>query len=408
MLATASAYSGLGRALELGSEGVIAAVRESGLRDEGRAGRLTASRWRACADVQTDEKYAVCNAIDSDPWSRAARLQLGGDPGSVLAGLLIGAFAIGATRAFVCVNSQYEDEIAQVQRVLQQMRDARLLGDRILGSGFSCEIELKSLPSSLVAGQEGALLAALEGRQALPDLRFAHPAERGLDGRPTLIDAAETLAVVSALFQRQPSPGVPGSAGADVGQAVATKVVTLRGDVEQELTTEVAFGTPLAAIIAELERGAAGDLPIQAVQVGGPTGAFIRGDRLEVPFSHQGLEEVGAHIGSGSIRVFRGNVCPVEMTRDVMSYLQGESCGKCVSCREVMRQIVGLLTDIAANRGTPDDLDLLLELAAFMEDDSICDVGRNGARPVLSSLGLFADDFKSHLEDQRCTSGEAG
>ena len=405
-IAECRGYSGLERALSLGREGVIAVLRAASLRERGGAGRPVAERWRTCAQAEADAKYVVCNALDADPRSAAARKLLSADPHSVLEGLLVAAYAVGARHGYVCVGRGASEEIALLEEGLEHLRRRGLVGDGILGSEFSCDLEAREIPPSLVAGEDGALLAAVEGRQPLPDLRYARPAERGLWGQPTLVESAETLAVVSALFQRD----VALTADEGAEGMIATKIVTVCGDDGQERTTEIELGVPLAGLIEELRgpclQQSSSALGIKAVQIGGPGAVFLSGDRLDIPVTHEDLEREGARLGSGSIRVFEGDVCAVETTRDLTSYLQGQSCGKCVSCREVSRQVVEILTDIAENRGTAGGLDLLRELSAFMRDGSICEVGRSAADPIFSSLELFPEDYRVHIDEKRCPAGQ--
>ena len=351
-----------------------------------------------------DEKYAVCNAVDSDPRARTARLLLGSDPHSVLEGLLIGAYTVGATRCFVCVNAEYEEEIAAVRHALDQMRRRGLLGEDILGAGISCDIEVRAVAASLVAGEETALLQVLEDRQALPYLRPPYPAVKGLHGRPTLIDSAETLANVSAILQSQPAAmartGTPTSPG--------TKIVTVWGGTRHCRTVEIPFGTTIRAVLEEVGTFGPDDPGVKAVQFGGPTGRFFAGGSLDTPITYEDMSAAGSIIGSATIEVFGSGSCAVEMARDSMAYLRDQSCGKCVVCREGTHQMAGILDDIAEFRGEPSQLQLLLELAETMKAGSICGLGKTACAPVVSSIELFADDYKAHIDDKRCAVRDAG
>ena len=407
-------YPGLERAWELGPEGVIAELAENGLRGRGGAGYPTAAKWQACRDAEGDDKYAVCNALDSDPRARTARLLLGRDPHSVLEGLLIGAYAVGAPRCFVCVNAEYEEEIAAVRHTLEQMRERGLLGENAHGPGVSCDVEVRAVPSSLVAGEETALLRALEGRQALPYLRPPYPAVKGLHGRPTLIASAETLTNVSAILQAHPTA----ARGIGTSTSPGTKIVTVWGgggrDHEGDgeschcRTVEIPFGTTIRAVLEEVVGPGAGGAPIKAVQFGGPTGRFFAGDSLDTPITYEDMKAAGAIVGSATIEVFGSGSCAVEMARDALRYLRDQSCGVCVVCREGTYQMAGILDDIAEFRGEPQHLDLLLDLAEAMEAGSICGLGKTASAPVLSSIELFADDYRAHIDAKRCAAGVAG
>jgi NADH:ubiquinone oxidoreductase subunit F (NADH-binding) len=397
-VATCQGYSGLRRALELGREGAIQELRESGLRGRGGAGYLTALKWQICHDSDGEVKYAICNAVDADPRARTARLLLGSDPHSVLEGLLVGAYAVGAAHCFVCINADYGEEIALVREALEQMKRRGLLGDNILELGFSCEIEVKEIPGSLVSGEETALLRALEDRQPLPYLRFAYPAVKGLHDVPTLINSAETLANVSAILQQHPAAAQAGGTGKSEG----TKIVTLSGGPGHDRTVEVPFGTTIRTVIEQVGGAGPGDSSATVVQFGGPTGALFTGDSLDMPITCEDLEAAGSTIGSAGIRVFGGEACAVGIARDIMSYLREQSCGKCVVCREGTYQLVEILNDIAECRAETADMELLLELSEAIKAGSICGLGKAACDPVLSSIKLFSDDYDSHIHHKRC------
>ena len=397
-IATGQGYSGLRHALELGPEGVIQELRASGLRGRGGAGYPTALKWQSCHDAEGEAKYAVCNAVDADPRARTARVLLGSDPHSVLEGLVIGAYAVGAAHCFVGVNADHGAEIGLVQEALGQMRRYGLLGGDILQSGFSCEIEIREIPGSLVAGEETALLRALEGRQPLPYLRFEYPSVKGLHGLPTLIHSAETLANVSAIFQKHPA--VAGAKGG--GKSEGTKIITLSGSPGHDTTVEVPFGTTMRTVIEEVGGVGPGDTHTTVAQFGGPTGALFTGDSLDTPITYEDLGAAGSAMGSAGIQVLSSDACAVETARDIMSYLRDQSCGKCVVCREGTYQVVEILNDIVECRAETADMELLLELSEAIRTGSICGLGKAACVPVLSSIKLFSADFDSHINDKRC------
>jgi NADH:ubiquinone oxidoreductase subunit F (NADH-binding) len=424
-------YSGLVRALRLGPEGVIAEVERAALRGRGGAGFPTALKWRACRSAEGREKYVVCNSGDADPAARTARLLLGCDPHSVLEGLLIGAYAVGAAQGYMCINPGHAGETRALEETLDEMRRSRLLGDDILGSGFSFDLTVKEIAGPMPVWEETALIKTLEGRQPLPELRPPYPAVKGLHGRPTLVNAAETLANVAALFREGGPHDVAATGAADVsmagtagasppgtaagtagasppGTAAGTKVISITGDVGNERTVEVPLGTTLRELLAEVEGVETAAVEVKAVQFGGPTGAFFAGASLDTPISFEALEAAGAIMGSGTLRVFRTGTCAVEMTRDTMVYLRDESCGKCPACREGAYQIAGMLTRIAEGRGKTEDLELLVELGEAMKSGSICGFGRTASAPLLSSLALFADDYRAHLDGRGCPGGGPG
>lgn len=391
-------YGGLPRALKMGRTEVIGELKESGLKGRGGGGFSTAEKWKICHDTEASEKYVICDAVDADPGARTARLLMESDPHSVLEGLLIGAYAVGARHGFVCVNSEYKTAIKRLKKALEQMRSYGLLGDNILDSNFNCDIEIKEVASSLVSGEETALIRSLESKPAIPYLRTAYPAVRGFDDKPTLINNEETLSHVSAIFQN--SSAWYSSIGTE--RSPGTKIMTLSGNVVHKCTVEVPLGTTLRTIVMNIGGGVSNGKNLKAVQFGGQTGCYFDADSLDKPVDYEAMHEAGCIMGSGTVEAYDSDSCAVEMTRDVMSYLQAQSCGKCVFCREGTYQMLDILNDIAENQGKPEDLDLLLELGKGMKTGSICSLGQTAPNPVLSSLELFREDYDAHLKGKKC------
>jgi len=391
-------YSGLAKALHMNPSDVIAELEKSGLRGRGGAGYFTADKWQICHDAKGNEKYVICNAVDADPHSLAARLILGSDPHSVLEGILIAAYAVGASRGFICVNARNEQAVKRLTKALEQMRKYSLTDNNILDSNFSSEIEIREEADSLVSGEETALLRSIEGKQAIPYVRTVYPAISGLYGQPTLINNLETLSDVSAIFQKGPE----WYSGFGTEQSRGTKVVTLSGNVAHKYTVEVPFGTTLQSVVMGIGGGVPNGKNIKAVQFGGPTGAYFNADSLNIGIDYETMEEAGSIIGSGVVEVFDSGSCAVEMARDVSYYIQTQSCGKCVFCREGSYQMYDILKDISEYKGRPQDLDLLAELGEAMATGCICGLGSTAPNPVLSSIKLFSDDYEAHIKDKRC------
>ena len=391
-------YSGLSKALKPDRAAFIDELKKSGLRGRGGAGADTADKWKTCHDEESTEKYAICNAVDSDPSARTAQLLLEGDPHAVLEGLLIGAYAVGASRCFVAVNEEYTIARKRLETALDQMKEYSLLGENILDSSFDCEIEVMAVEGSLVVGEETALLRSLEKKQAMPYVRPPYPATKGFAGKPTLIHNIETLSNVSALFQNEgvwdPAIGTEKSKG--------TKVITITGDAIHKYTIEVPFGTTIRHIVEDIGGSVSKGRGIKAVQLGGPTGAFFSVDSMDIPLDYETIVQAGAMIGSGTIRVFEDSSCAVEITNDIMTYVQSQSCGKCVFCREGTFQMSDILKDISEEKGKPQDLDLLMELGEAMKIGCICGLGRTALNPVLSSIKLFRDEYDSHIKGKKC------
>ncbi len=391
-------YSGLAKALQMSPAGVIAELKKSGLRGRGGAGYFTADKWQICHDAEGEEKYVVCNAVDADPHSRATRLILESDPHSVLEGMLIAAYAVGAARGCICVNARYERAIKRLRKALERMREYSLIGNNILDSNFSSEIEIREEADLLVSGEETALLRSIEGKQAMPYVRTVYPATSGLYGKPTLINNLETLSNVSAIFQN--SPEWYSSFGTE--RSRGTKVITLAGSVAHKYTVEVPFGTTLQSVIMGIGGGVPNGKNIKAAQFGGPTGAYFDAGSLNTGIAFETMEEAGSIIGSGVVEVFDSDSCAVEMARAVSYYIQTQSCGKCVFCREGSYQMSTILKDISEYRGRPQDLNLLAELGEAMATGCICGLGTTAPNPVLSSIRLFGNDYEAHIKDKRC------
>jgi NADH-quinone oxidoreductase subunit F len=394
-------YRGLARALGMSRAEAIEELRKSGLRGRGGGGYLASEKWEICREAGEGEKYIICNAIDADPKSCIARLLLEGDPHAILEGMAVGAYAAGARQGLICVNAGYEKAIKIIGKALEQARENGLLGENILESGFNFDIEIREVPASLVVGEETALIRFLENKQAMPYLRTAYPAVSGLNNKPTLVNNAETMAHVAAIFQN----GAARYAATGTGQSTGTKIFNVTGDLVNEKTVEVPFGTTLRAIIEESGGGGIDAKKIKAVQFGGPTGTFLGSDSLDMPVTFDTIQEAGGIIGSGTIEVFDDTHCAVAMARDAIAYIQEQSCGKCTFCREGSYQMADILNDIAGNKARVEDIKLLLELGEGMKAGSICGLGKTAPDPVLSSLRLFRDDYEAHINNKTCNKG---
>jgi len=391
-------YSGLSNALKLSQMEVVKELKNSGLRGRGGAGFITADKWKICHDAEGSEKYVICNAVDADPRAGTVRLLLESDPHSVLEGMLIGAYAVGASHGFVCVSDEYRLAIKRLRKAIPQLREYGLLGNNILDSSFSCEIEIREVQSSLVSGEETALLRSIEGKQVMPYIRPPYPATNGFADKPTLINNVETMSNVSAIFQN----GSEWYSSFGTEQSKGTKVITLSGNAVHKYTVEVTFGTTLQGIVKNIGGGVSNGKNIKAVQFGGPTGAYFAADSLDIHIDYETIREAGSIIGSGTVEVFDSDACVVEMTKDITSYIQNQSCGKCVFCREGSYQMSTILKDISEYKGKAQDLDLLIELGEAMKLGCICALGQTAPNPVLSSISLFRSEYDAHIKEKRC------
>jgi NADH-quinone oxidoreductase subunit F len=395
-------YRGLNKALGMSQADVIGELEKSRLRGRGGGGYPTAEKWRICRDTGENDKYIICNAVDADPKSHIARFLIESDPHSILEGLVIGAYGIGAKHGFICINDGYDTAINRLGKVLEQMKDNSLLGDDILDSGFSLDIEIKTVTASLVAGEETALIRLLENKPAMPYRRTIYPAVKGLNDKPTLVNNAETLSHVAAIFHN----GAAQYSATGTKQSPGTKILTLAGDITNIKIAEVPFGTTLRTIIDDFGGGVPDGRGIKAVKCGGPTGTFLAPDSLDMPLTFETIDEMGGIIGSGTIEVFNDTHCAVAMARDAINYIQGQSCGKCTFCREGSYQMADILNDIAANKARAGDLELLMELGEGMKAGSICGLGKTAPGPVLSSIRLFRRDYDSHIKNKTCVSNK--
>jgi NADH-quinone oxidoreductase subunit F len=326
---------------------------------------------------ESGERYIICNALDCDPDELTNKLLLEGDPHSVLEGFLINAHAFGATRGYICINEGYETAIKRLRLALEQMKEYNLLGNNILESGFSCDIEVKEVPASLVMKDETALIRCLTGKQPIPYLITTPLTEKGLSDMPTLVVDAESLARTAALTWNKEMP--------------ETKIVTMCGDINHKYTVEVPTGITLRQIIEDIGGGIPGS-GIKAIRAGGRTGRFFSPNILDSPLKNVLVDSLGV------IEVYNDESRMVEITKDTMDYLQAHSCGKCVFCREGTLQIADILEDITAGKASPDDLELIQKLCEGMIQGSICYLGKKAADPVLSSLELFGNEYDYYLK----------
>jgi NADH:ubiquinone oxidoreductase subunit F (NADH-binding) len=393
-------YTGLVRALSMGPQGAIDELRKSLLRGRGGAGYPTADKWQTVADAEGEEKYVICNAVDGDPRSRVAKTLIEGDPHSILEGALIAAYAVGASRCIVALPGNSQAAISKLEKATGQMKEKSLLGERILDSEFSCQMEIREIPKKLAAGEETALLRALAGGQAMSSIRPPFPSDKGYLGKPTLVENVETLSNVSAIFQR----GSDWFLDTGTEESKGTKIITLSGAVSNPCTVEVPFGSLISQVVEEI--GGTPRAEIKTVQVGGPTGAFLAAKDLDLPFTYETLAASGGIVGSGSIDVVPTHTCAVEMLESLILYVHQESCGKCVFCREGTLQMSDVLHDITRGEGKMQDLELLASLGEEMKIGSTCGLGRSAPNPVLSGIRLFREEFETHIREKKCPEGD--
>jgi NADH-quinone oxidoreductase subunit F len=394
-------YSGLVRALGMKPEEIIEEVKKSGLRGRGGAGFPTGQKWDFCRRSPGKEKYIICNADEGDPGAFMNRSLLEGDPHSVLEGMLIGAYTIGASEGYIYCRAEYPLALKRLAIAIRQMEEYGLLGDNILGSDFSFHLKIKEGAGAFVCGEETALMASIEGKRGMPRSRPPFPAQSGLWGKPTNINNVETWADVAAILQRgaewYAQYGTEGSKG--------TKTFALVGKVERTGLVEVPLGITLREVIYDIGGGIVEGKGFKAVQNGGPSGGCLSSDFLDSPVDYESLTKAGSIMGSGGMIVLDENTCVVDIARYFLSFTQKESCGKCVPCRVGTRQMLDILERITKGEGKPDDMGQLQRLAETVKNGSLCALGGTAPNPVLTTLRYFRSEYEAHIYEKRCPAG---
>ena len=391
-------YTALRKALGMKPEEVIAEVERSGLRGRGGAGFPTGLKWKFTRAAPGDEKYVVCNADEGDPGAFMDRSVLEGDPHSVLEGMAIAAWAVGAGEGVIYCRAEYPLAVRRLQIAIAQAREAGYLGKDILGTGFSFDVHVKEGAGAFVCGEETALLASIEGRRGMPRPRPPFPAQKGLWGKPTVINNVETFANVPWILIH----GAEAFAQHGIGRSRGTKVFALAGKVRKGGLVEVPMGMPLRELILGIGGGVGEGRTLKAVQMGGPSGGCIPEPLLDTPVDYESITATGAIMGSGGMVVLDDASCMVDVARFFLHFTQGESCGKCPFCRIGTKRMLEILERITRGEGEMEDLDRLAELAVQVKDGSLCGLGQTAPNPVLTTLRYFRDEYEAHIRDKRC------
>lgn len=394
-------YLGLDRALKMEPGAVIEEVKASGLRGRGGAGFPTGLKWSFARRSRGEEKYVVCNADEGDPGAFMDRSVLEGDPHTVLEGLAIAGYAIGATHGYVYCRAEYPLAIERLRHAIGEMKEKGLLGKSILGSSFNFGITIKKGAGAFVCGEETALMQSIEGKRGTPRSRPPFPAVSGLFGRPTNINNVETLAAVSAIMEKgaawYASYGTPKSRGA--------KTFALAGKISRTGLIEVPMGIPLRTIVEEIGGGVPGGGKFKAVQTGGPSGGCIPSEHLDLSVDYEHLAEIGSIMGSGGMIVIDEESCMVDVARYFLTFTESESCGKCSPCRMGTQHLLNVLTDITRGQGTPEQLETLRLIGETMKTGSLCGLGQTAPNPVLTTLRHFEGEYLEHIVDKKCKAG---
>jgi len=396
-------YTALEKAIRQQSpEQVIQEVVDARLRGRGGAGRLAGEKWRIARRAGDGQKYVICNAYDADPRSLAARSMLERNPHQVVEGIVLAAYAVGASEAYLFTRSFYREGLASVQQALHEAVDANLVGRDILGTDFSCNINVLGVDIGFMGGEETVQIALIKGRRGMPEQRPPYPAQYGLWDRPTAINCIETLANVPVIIR----DGAAAFNSVGTSTTSGTKVLTIYDylpDSEPKIV-EVPFGTTLRGILRHAGYSRA-DGDLRAIVVGGAEGGALPASAFDTPFDYDPIEEAGAIVGSGVIELLPATTCMVAWAMERSRYLAKESCGKCVPCRLGVKRIEGILEGIISDLGVKSDLDLLDEFAKYVPDGSLCGFGVQAPNPLKTAKRYWPDHFRLHIEEQQCPTG---
>ncbi|MFC2058552.1 NADH-ubiquinone oxidoreductase-F iron-sulfur binding region domain-containing protein [Chloroflexota bacterium] len=398
----AGGYSALIRVLNgVAPEEIINEIKSSGLRGRGGGGFPTGRKWNECWAAPGDEKYVICNADEGDPGAYMDRCVLEGNPHLVLEGMMIGARAIGARKGYIYVRNEYPLAVKNSQIAVEQARKLGLLGENILGSSFSFDVDIARGGGAFVCGESTALMASIEGKVGEPRAKDVHTVVDGLYHKPTILNNVETWANVPAIILNGSSwfasKGTQGSKG--------TKIIALTGRIKNTGLVEVAMGTTIRGLVFDIGGGAVNGNMIKAVQTGGPSGGCLPVDKFDLAVDFDALSEAGSMIGSGGMVVMDEETCMVDVAKYFLTFLQDESCGKCLPCRLGIDRMLEIITDITEGRGKPGQLDLLEELADTVSQTALCGLGRTAPNPVLSTLRYFRPEYEAHISEKKCPAG---
>ena len=395
-------YAALGKALaQMSPEEIISEVKNAGLRGRGGGGFPTSTKWESARRAEGDTKYVICNADEGDPGAFMDRSLLEGNPHSVLEGMIIGAYAIGSHQGYIYVRNEYPLAVENARIAIKQAEEYGLLGENILGSGFDFSVRINRGGGAFICGESTALMASLEGQVGEPRAKYVHTSEKGLWEQPTNLNNVETWANVPVIINQgadwYSKIGTDGSKG--------TKIFSLVGKINNTGLVEVPMGITLREIIYDIGGGIPGGKKFKAVQTGGPSGGCIPESLLDLPIDFDELTKVGSMMGSGGMIVMDENTCMVDIANYFVSFLEGESCGKCLPCREGLKRMREILTGITEGKGKDGDIELLEDLSRTLIDTSLCALGTTAPNPVLSTIRYFRDEYEAHIKDKRCPAG---
>ncbi|MSC84828.1 NADH-quinone oxidoreductase subunit NuoF [Eubacterium sp. am_0171] len=394
-------YQALEKALfNMKPEEVIEEITESNLRGRGGGGFQTGYKWSQVAKQQEKERYVVCNGDEGDPGAFMDRSIMEGDPHKMIEGMMIAAYAVGASEGYIYVRAEYPLAISRLKLAIAQAEECGLLGEHILGTDFSFRLHINRGAGAFVCGEGSALTASIEGNRGMPRVKPPRTVEQGLFAKPTVLNNVETFANVPMIINE----GAEWFKSIGPESSPGTKAFALTGSVKHTGLIEVPMGTTLREVIYDIGGGIKGDGEFKAVQIGGPSGGCLITPHLDINLDFDSLKKMGAMIGSGGLVVMDNHTCMVEVARFFMNFTQNESCGKCVPCREGTKRMLEILERIVAGNGKLEDLDLLEELADTITDTALCGLGKSAALPVISTLKLFRKEYEEHVVEKKCVS----
>ncbi|MGN1163182.1 MAG: NADH-ubiquinone oxidoreductase-F iron-sulfur binding region domain-containing protein [Candidatus Ornithospirochaeta sp.] len=396
-------YASLEKALfDMTEDQIVDEVKKSILRGRGGGGFPTGKKWEQVRRAKGDQKYVVCNGDEGDPGAFMDRSIMEGDPHRMLEGMIIAGIAVGATEGYIYVRAEYPLAVRRLQKAIEEAEKVGILGDNILGSGKSFRIHIAKGAGAFVCGEGSALTASIEGKRGFPRVKPPRTTEHGLFDSPTVLNNVETFATVSQIIGK----GADWYLSIGTANSPGTKAFALTGNITNTGLIEVPMGTTLRKIIFDIGGGMRGDGEFKAVQIGGPSGACLTKEHLDLPLDFDNLKSIGAMIGSGGLVVMDSHTCMVEVARFFMNFTQNESCGKCVPCREGTKRMLEILERIVAGNGQEGDIELLEELADTISNTALCGLGKSAPNPVVSTIRNFREEYVAHIRDKRCPAGQ--
>ncbi|MDT8271994.1 MAG: NADH-ubiquinone oxidoreductase-F iron-sulfur binding region domain-containing protein, partial [Desulfomonilia bacterium] len=394
-------YLGVAKALRMDPDAVISEVEASGLRGRGGGGFPAGRKWRSCRDIASDVRYVICNGDEGDPGAFMDRSIMEGDPHSVIEGMIIGGYAVGANQGYIYVRDEYPLAVKNLQSAIDGARKMGFLGTSILGTDFDFDIRISRGGGAFVCGESSALMRSLEGKVGEPRAKYIRSVEKGLYDKPSVLNNVETWNNVPFILLN----GASGYASIGTEGSKGTKVFSLVGKVNNTGLVEVPMGITIRELVEDIGGGVLGGKEFKAVQTGGPSGGCIPKSLMDLPIDFDSLTEVGSMMGSGGIIVMDEETCMVDVAKYFISFLVEESCGKCTPCRDGLPRMKKILTDITEGKGKDGDIELLEELCDVLTYGALCGLGTSAPNPVLSTIKYFRQEYETHIRDKKCPAG---